>query len=280
VDGFFEWADDDKDVIENSSYKQPYYVHRKDKNPLLIAGLWNKVKTGYKSIETDDDETLETFTILTTETSSNLYWLNDRQPVILWDVDSALEWLQCPTESLTQKIARTSTDESGKWLTLHPVHKQMTNQKYREPQSIDAIRVEKVPSVASFLTKQNKTMMMDPHSNNPEIMSKTSPSIDVKDERKPSKQLKRKGTLDSYSFVKKKPSIGKDTTQLIRDDDTRSKHHNDDLDHSVLSELPTEIVDEVLQNKSSYLQQCYAIKKMKPSSPQKGIQSYFLSKKL
>jgi len=190
-------------------------------------------------------------------------------------VDVAIQWLQGPTENLVQHIAHTSTEESNQWLTLHPVHKQMTNQKYRSPQSIDAIRVEKVPSVVSYFTK-HKRSITDLVRSHEDISTKaSSPSPRIKNDFTTSRTSNTKSTLDS--FLKKELYNGKDTTTSIKDDPTNNEYATE-LDLSVLSELPKDIADEILQNQSLYLQQNKIMKKMKPS-PQKGIQSYFAVKK-
>ena len=160
--------------------------------------MWNKIKTGHQ-LDNGDDETLETFTILTTETCPELYWLNDRQPVILWDVDSALQWLQGPNESLTSTIAQSASNVSGKRLSWHPVHKQMTNLKYREPQCVDAVRVEKIPSVISFLTK--RVTSINRHPSCDEQLSKD--QVIGYDRATIVKKQLRQGTL--YYFLTKEP---------------------------------------------------------------------------
>ncbi|OIW07605.1 hypothetical protein TanjilG_29978 [Lupinus angustifolius] len=79
VEGFYEWKKD-------GSKKQPYYIHFKDGRPLVFAAL-------YDSWQNSAGETLCTFTIVTTSSSSALQWLHDRMPVILGDKDSTDMWL-------------------------------------------------------------------------------------------------------------------------------------------------------------------------------------------
>ncbi|WVZ05320.1 hypothetical protein V8G54_018666 [Vigna mungo] len=59
---FYEWKKD-------GSKKQPYYIHFKDGRPLVFAAL-------YDSWQNSEGETLYTFTIVTTSSSSALQWLH------------------------------------------------------------------------------------------------------------------------------------------------------------------------------------------------------------
>ena len=59
--------------------KQPYWIRMQDEQPFLMAGLWECWLD--KSVE--NPESLETFTILTTESNSLTMEVHDRMPVIL-----------------------------------------------------------------------------------------------------------------------------------------------------------------------------------------------------
>mmetsp|Transcript_2545 Transcript_2545/g.6647 ORF Transcript_2545/g.6647 Transcript_2545/m.6647 type:complete len:241 (+) Transcript_2545:185-907(+) len=74
VDGFYEWKISDKDTLGGGSGKQPYFVHRSDGLPLLIAGLWTSVPTGGKCGHNGKPEMLHTFTLLTTDVCPKLGW--------------------------------------------------------------------------------------------------------------------------------------------------------------------------------------------------------------
>lgn len=74
VDGFYEWKESEKSAIGGGSGKQPYYVHRSDGNPLLIAGLWTSVPTGREHGYDGKPEMLTTYTLLTTDACPKLQW--------------------------------------------------------------------------------------------------------------------------------------------------------------------------------------------------------------
>lgn len=70
ADGFYEWKKEGK-------LKQPFHIHRKDRQPFAFAGLWARWKPK------DGGDPLDTFTILTTESNATIRPLHDRMPVIL-----------------------------------------------------------------------------------------------------------------------------------------------------------------------------------------------------
>ena len=141
-------------ISSQNKKKQPYFVHRKDGLPLLVAGLWTEVRTGLYTI--DGEETyLHTFTVLTKDSCSDLKWLHHRQPVFLWDVEMAKNWMEQPNEDLCQQLSSSnySTNEKLVW---HPVTKEMNKLSYSDANSIRPVKIEKVPSVKSFFTKTVK----------------------------------------------------------------------------------------------------------------------------
>lgn len=158
IDGYYEWKENDNDVINNDKKKQPYYVHRKDGKPLFIPGLWTSVYTGRMNNNDNNDvkgrkETLKSFTILTTNAEKSLRWLHHRQPVLIYDMQVAIEWLLNPNKSLLEDMTTASSlltsDEECK-LTWHPVSKQMSNVQYKGKDCIDEIKIEKVASIKTF----------------------------------------------------------------------------------------------------------------------------------
>ena len=149
-DGFFEWK---ADVLGGGKgKKQPYYVFRKDttstdnnnqKSPLLMAGLWTSVTTGW-----EHQPTLDTFTILTTEVCDPLKWLHSRMPVTLWEDEMALQWMKDPSVKLHQKIDTIAHNTPESRLGWYAVSTQMSSTKYRGQDAIKALPKHK--SVKSF----------------------------------------------------------------------------------------------------------------------------------
>lgn len=69
ADGFYEWK-------RGVRGKQPYFVRRRDRAPIAIAGLW-------ESWMGPNGEELETAAIVTTQANATLMPIHDRMPVIV-----------------------------------------------------------------------------------------------------------------------------------------------------------------------------------------------------
>jgi len=66
--GFYEWKRD-------ADRKRPFFIHRKDGEPFVMAGLWERWDKG--------SEPLESCTIITTQANDFMQGLHHRMPVIL-----------------------------------------------------------------------------------------------------------------------------------------------------------------------------------------------------
>jgi len=71
ADGFFEWKKG-----EGGKTKVPHWIHRVDKGPFAMAGLWDRW-------EPEEGEPLFSFTILTKQATPDLANIHPRMPVIL-----------------------------------------------------------------------------------------------------------------------------------------------------------------------------------------------------
>jgi putative SOS response-associated peptidase YedK len=151
VDGFYEWKESDADAVHRSGGKQPYYVHRSDGLPLLVAGLWTSVNTGR-----EPDSTMHTFTAITTDACPKLQWLHTRMPLILWDTKDCLSWLRNPSPQLEKEIAHNCSTSSPSMLTYHPVSKKMNKTTYRASDCSAPIKIEKLPTLQSFFPASKK----------------------------------------------------------------------------------------------------------------------------
>lgn len=97
ADGFYEW-------VQQSSGKQPYRVAFADDRPFAMAGLWERwepshTQTGLADFgggsddESDSDgDTVESFTIITTEPNDLVADLHHRMAVVL-DPEEESTWL-------------------------------------------------------------------------------------------------------------------------------------------------------------------------------------------
>lgn len=153
IDGYFEWKS--HPIPKMNKTKQPYFVYRKRHlgqdsvkedqrtEPLLIAGVWTKVKTGRK-----DAPELGSFSMLTTDASDQIKWLHHRMPVCIWDIDIAKEWLTQPSETLKKKIDDAARSESNGFC-WHKVTPEMSKLSFRSKEAIMEVK-EKTQSIKSF----------------------------------------------------------------------------------------------------------------------------------
>lgn len=85
ADGYYEWE-------ASGGRKLPWRWVRRDRGPLLLAGLWESwVGPGATAA-------LETFTILTTEANRDTAGVHPRMPVIL-EAEGAAAWLDAGSEA-------------------------------------------------------------------------------------------------------------------------------------------------------------------------------------
>ena len=85
LDGYYEWQD-------QGDYKQPFYIHQKDYETMLVAGLYHK-----------DDEGFHV-TLMTQEPIDAIKHIHHRMPVILTPMDAINYLKQCI-------LPKTSTQE-------------------------------------------------------------------------------------------------------------------------------------------------------------------------
>lgn len=81
ADGFYEWS-------RRGALKQPFYLTINRGEPFAMAGLWER----WQPPDAGPDQTLESFTIITTAANEVLAPFHDRMPVIL-DPEFYEDWL-------------------------------------------------------------------------------------------------------------------------------------------------------------------------------------------
>lgn len=81
MDGFYEWRVDPAAPAGRKPRKTPFYIHRADGQPLLMAGLWSVWRAA------PDAEPLRSCTIITTDAVGELAAIHDRMPLIVAETD-------------------------------------------------------------------------------------------------------------------------------------------------------------------------------------------------
>jgi putative SOS response-associated peptidase YedK len=117
--GFYEWKKFSSDETKSRSFKQPFYISRKDGLPLTFAGLWEKWKDGMLS-----------FTILTTEAYEGIRDLHTRTPMIL-DEQGRKSWLEGNTPALASDIDTA--------IRFYPVSTRVNKPSYDAPDCVEAL---------------------------------------------------------------------------------------------------------------------------------------------
>lgn len=109
--GWYEW-------LKQGSKKQPYYIHVGEERVVMMAGLYDQWQG-----DCNDDAPLQTFTILTADSSKPLSWLHNRMPVILSTDEATEAWLSGqPLESreFNQQIAVSYDGPDLQWHEVTP----------------------------------------------------------------------------------------------------------------------------------------------------------------
>jgi putative SOS response-associated peptidase YedK len=142
ADGFYEWRAQPGSGEGGASAsarpkKQPYFIHRKDGEPLAFAGLWEtwKVPDDRPESEKDvagDDGWLRSCVIVTTTASDLMAPIHNRMPVILpestWE-----QWLD-PDEHDVDALARLLVPASNELLEAYPVSTAVNNARNNGPE--------------------------------------------------------------------------------------------------------------------------------------------------
>lgn len=123
ADGFYEWR-------EEHGKKQPYCIHMPGRAPFAFAGLWERWHA-------EEDEPVETCTIVTTEANALLKPLHDRMPVILNRGDFA-RWLDpaVTDAKLLEPLLRPLPEEA---LRLYRVAPKVNSPRFDDPSCVEPI---------------------------------------------------------------------------------------------------------------------------------------------
>ncbi len=133
ADGFYEWQ-----ALPGKQQKQPWFVRRRDREPLAFAGLW---AIWHDRALGDEAPRVRTCTIITTEPNDLMRPIHDRMPVILpesvWDT-----WLDPDNRdvrSLGELLVPAPSEEFERWPVTTLVNKPVNNgPELLEPAPVDS----------------------------------------------------------------------------------------------------------------------------------------------
>jgi putative SOS response-associated peptidase YedK len=132
IDGFYEWLRKEKGP------KQPYFIHHADKEkPLTLAALWEH----WEGETPQGLQTIETFTILTTDANDRVARIHDRMPVVLQPDDFSL-WFDPAAE--TQELQKLLAPCPSETLSLYPVSTLVNRPDHKGKQCIAPLEQEEL----------------------------------------------------------------------------------------------------------------------------------------
>jgi putative SOS response-associated peptidase YedK len=143
ADGFYEWQ-----KVEGRKNKQPYYITRRDEEPIVFAGLWEAWKPkpdteAYEKAlaEAGSAEKLEwliSCTLLTTDPNQEMKRIHHRMPVLVppsaWD-----RWLD--SDNGVDEVADLLVPSPDGLLNVTPVTTMVNNVRNKGPELIEAVPV-------------------------------------------------------------------------------------------------------------------------------------------
>jgi putative SOS response-associated peptidase YedK len=134
MDGFYEWQ-----VIPGRKVKQPYFIRRRDHEPLAAAGLWSVWRDRDAG---DDAPWLHSCTLITTAANSTMSPVHDRMPVFL-PSDDWSRWLdpELRDPAAITSLLRAAPDDL---LELVPVSTEVNNVRHKGPELIEPIEPDQL----------------------------------------------------------------------------------------------------------------------------------------
>ncbi len=128
ADGYLEWRREGKQ-------KQPYYIRMRDEQPFAMAGLWERWRGDGSSGE---QTTLETFTVITTESNDLTREIHDRMPVILGPNDYQ-KWL-CPDFQETSELVEMLQPYDSNEMRMDAVSTRVNSVRNDDPECLEIQR--------------------------------------------------------------------------------------------------------------------------------------------
>lgn len=125
ADGWFEWK-------REGQKKQPYFIHRKDGQPLFFACI------GSAPYDRGDEN--EGFVIVTAAADQGLVDIHDRRPVVLTP-DAAMAWLDQATSSAQAQVLARDGALPAEQFAWHPVPMAVGNPRNQGANLIDPIAI-------------------------------------------------------------------------------------------------------------------------------------------
>jgi putative SOS response-associated peptidase YedK len=129
AEGFYEWQ-------RRGSGKQPMFIHRRDGEPMALAGLWAAWRDGNDS----EADWLRSCVIVTTNANDTVAPMHDRMPVVLeerdWD-----RWLD-PEAGDADALARLLAPADDNVLVAYPVGTRVNSADNDGPELVERVELQ------------------------------------------------------------------------------------------------------------------------------------------
>jgi putative SOS response-associated peptidase YedK len=123
AEGFYEWRAEGK-------VKQPYFIHRLDEAPILLAGLWEHWRPR-------DGEPVESCTIIVTDANPAVAPVHDRMPVVI-DPPAMDVWLDPDNADAAALQALLQPAPAADW-ALYPVSRRVNDPRTDDPDLLNPL---------------------------------------------------------------------------------------------------------------------------------------------
>jgi putative SOS response-associated peptidase YedK len=123
ADGFYEWRGD------ADGGKTPMWIHRKDGEPFVFAGLWD--------VWHGDGETVTSATIVTQPANAFMATIHSRMPIVL-DIERARSWLAEGERDPAELFALLEPSPAELW-TANPVAPRVGNARFDDAALISPV---------------------------------------------------------------------------------------------------------------------------------------------
>lgn len=136
ISGFYEWFPSQQLNRAGKPIKQPFYLHRKDDQPLALAGIyefWRKSDAP----SGDPDAWLTTFSVITTTATDDVGHIHDRMPMTVPKSNWA-DWLD-PRNNDTAELQTLMEPPPNGSLEIYAVSTAVNDVKNNERSLLDPI---------------------------------------------------------------------------------------------------------------------------------------------
>ncbi len=140
MDGFYEWkagAPGGPLTTKGKPAKQPMFIHRRDGEPMAVAGLWAAWKDPESTDAAGNQMWLHSATVVTTAANATMSAVHDRMPVMVprsrWN-----EWLD-PGNHDVETLSTLFDMGADDSLTMHPVSTDVNSVRNNRPALIEEI---------------------------------------------------------------------------------------------------------------------------------------------